>query len=171
MRRVGIALAIVTSTVTLVGCGGNAAPDYTSYGEPMKISDREAIPVATVIESPERYTDKTILVSGIVSEVCAHKGCWIRLAEKVGGKSVFVKFVCPVEGRLIPLDSVGQETLVEGTLVVETLSQDEARHYAEDAGKSAEEVAKIVGPQTHLRMKSPAARVAQKAATARPEKS
>lgn len=164
--------AIVLGSTMLIGCGNTPKTRYVSYGERMTLVEQRAVPVATVLASPGDYTDKTILVSGVVSEVCVHKGCWIRLADRVGGESVFVKFVCPVEGRLIPMDAVGQPTLVEGTLIVEELSEGEARHYAEDAGKSEAEIAKIVGPQKHLRMKSPAARVAEKpAAPAAPEKS
>ena len=39
------------------------------------------------------------------------------------------------------------------------MKEDEARHYAEDAGKSQEEIAKIAGNQKVVRISSPAARV------------
>lgn len=73
--------------------------------------------------------------------------------------NLFVKFTCPIGGRLIPMEAVGHQAIVEGTLQVETISEDDARHFAEDAGKSQEEIEEIVGEQIQLRMASPAARI------------
>ena len=75
------------------------------------------------------------------------------------GNDVFVKFTCPVEGRLIPMEAEGRTALVEGTLEVKVISEEEARHYRQDAGASPEEIAKIVGPQTEIKLNSPAAMI------------
>ena len=73
---------------------------------------------------------------------------------------VLVKFTCPIDGeRLIPMAAVGQPVMVEGTLIVETISEAERRHYASDAGKSDEEIKKIVGSTTQVRVASGAAHV------------
>lgn len=46
-------------------------------------------------------------------------------------------------GFFMPLDSKGKEVIVEGKAFVKETSVDELKHYAEDAGKSKEEIAKI----------------------------
>ena len=74
-------------------------------------------------------------------------------------KGVFVKFNCPISGHLIPMEAMGKQAVVEGTLTAEVVTEDEARHLAEDAGKSAEEIAKIMGDSVRLRVASPAARI------------
>ena len=77
-----------------------------------------------------------------------------------GKETVFVKFTCPFKDRLIPMEAVGKRALVEGTLQVEDISEEQARHYKEAAGASPDEIAKIVGPQKTVRMTSRSARIA-----------
>ena len=47
----------------------------------------------------------------------------------------------------MPLDSENSEVIVEGRAFVTKVSVKEQRHYAEDAGKSEEEIAKITEPK------------------------
>ena len=47
-------------------------------------------------------------------------------------------------GFFMPLDSKDREVIVEGKAFVTEVSVDDLRHYAEDAGKSTEEIAKII---------------------------
>lgn len=133
---------------------------YKSYGEKMTLSDEKTVPLAKVMASPDQYRDRTVRVSGTVKEVCQHKGCWISMTDAAVREPVFVKFVCPIEGRLIPVDAVGKHVVVEGKLVFEEISEDEARHIAEESGKSEAEQRKIVGPQKRVRIASPAAQIA-----------
>ena len=153
-------LAAVFATSLAVGCAQKSATTYTSYGQPMTKLESKAIPVSVIAASPESYANEPVLIYGKVTEVCAEKGCWAKVSDDAAKEPIFVKFTCPIDGRLIPADAVGKAALVEGTIEVKTLSEDEARHYAEDAGKSPEEIAKIVGPQKQIRVKSPAAKIA-----------
>jgi hypothetical protein len=137
------------------GCAGKRA----DYGEPFKLSSLSTVSADEVLANPEKYDGRFVRVSGRVDEVCAHRGCWMRLAAADADETIFVKFTCPVEGRLIPMEAAGRRAIVEGTLVVDEISEEEARHYKEDANASPEEIAKIVGPQKMVRMNSPAARI------------
>ena len=142
------------------GSSATANGPMADFGEPARLTDADTIPVAHVIEDPKSYEGKYVRLQGEVVGVCAKKGCWIRMSPAGEHEpNVFVKFTCPVGGRLIPMEAEGKEAIVEGTLMVEVVSEDEARHYAEDAGRSPEEIAKIVGEQHRLRLASPAARV------------
>ena len=133
---------------------------FTDFGSPMKLADTDTLFASDVLADPGAYNGKYIRVVGKVHSVCERRGCWLRLGTCGGRETLFVKFTCPVEGRLIPMEAVGKKACVEGTLQVKDMSQEEARHYKEDAGASAEEIAKIVGPQRTVKMASPAARVA-----------
>ncbi len=141
------------------GCASHG--QYTPFGESMKLSDRDSIPVKDVLADPVKYAGQRIRVTGTVDEVCANKGCWIRLGAAKSAENLFVKFTCPVEGRLVPMSAVGRTAVVEGTLEIKKISEAEARHFKEDAGASPEEIAKIAGPQKQLRMNAPAALVAK----------
>ncbi len=139
--------------------------DGTNYGEPMKLAAAETTCIKTVFGDRMKYDGKNIRVAGLVDSVCAKKGCWMRLTDDKASETLFVKFTCPVAGRLVPMDAVGKRAVVEGTLEVATMSEAEARHYKEDAGATPEEVQKVVGPQKVLRMKAPAAMIENRKAT------
>ena len=147
---------VVAALLTGLMC---CASRHVGFGDSLTIPPGEAVPVARVLEHPDEFAGRRLLVSGRVDSVCAKKGCWLRLTDEPGAETVFVKFTCPVGGRLIPMEAVGHQALVEGVLAVEEISQEDARHYQEDAGASAEEIAKIVGPQKQLSISAPAARI------------
>lgn len=50
-------------------------------------------------------------------------------------------------GFFMPLDSKDREVIVNGKAFVKKTSVKELRHYAEDAGKTKEEIAKITEPK------------------------
>ena len=82
-----------------------------------------------------------------IIDVCEKKGCWMTL--DIGQeKEVMVKF--KDYGFFMPLDAKG-EVVVNGKAFVTETPVDELRHYAEDAGKSAEEIAAITAPKVELK--------------------
>ena len=64
-------------------------------------------------------------------------------------ESMFVKF--KDYGFFMPKDIVGKTVIMEGVAYRETTSVEELRHYAEDEGKSKEEIEKITEPQVELK--------------------
>jgi len=81
-----------------------------------------------------------------INSVCSKKGCWMRL-DAGDEKEIMVKF--KDYGFFMPLDAKG-EVIVNGKAFVEETSVDELKHYAADAGKSEEEIAKITEPSKTL---------------------
>lgn len=77
---------------------------------------------------------------GTVDEVCQSKGCWMKINLE-DGEQVMVKF--KDYGFFMPKDIAGKEVVLNGKAFVNELPVDELRHYAEDAGQSAEEIAAI----------------------------
>ena len=140
--------------LVLTGCSTKVA----HFGEPLRLSPQNTVAASHVFAEKAEYDGKFVRVKGTVDSVCVPKGCWLRLgdsAKRTGSdETLFVKFTCPIEGRLIPMEAVGQPAIVEGTLELVEISEEEARHYKEDAGAPPEEIAKIVGPQQTIRMKS-----------------
>ena len=156
IRNASIILAVVGGLLSAGGCAGR----YAHFGDPMQRSVAATVTYEQVAADPGRYTGEFIRVSGTVENVCARKGCWLTLAGESGGEPIFVKFTCPTgDARLIPMDAMGHRAIVEGRLEFEELSEADARHLAEDAGKSADEIARISGVQKRLRMASSGARV------------
>ena len=95
-------------------------------------------------------TVENVKVKGKVDGVCQAKGCWMNIvsAADADKESMFVKF--KDYGFFMPLDLEG-EVVMRGRAYKEETSVDELRHYAEDEGKSAEEIAAITEPITELK--------------------
>ena len=75
-----------------------------------------------------------------IKEVCVKKGCWMKLPldDKTEAMVRFKDY-----GFFMPLDAKDREVIVAGKAFVKETSVEELRHYAEDAGKSKAEIAKI----------------------------
>lgn len=113
---------------------------YASFGE--KISDAEALEAN---ETVTLYTDlklgDTIMtkIKGTINEVCSVKGCWMTL--KMDNEQ-HVRVTFKDYGFFMPLDASG-EVVINGKAYVSETSVEDLKHYAEDAGKSEEEIAAI----------------------------
>lgn len=140
-------------------CTTGCASKYTDFGEPLSLKAKDTVSLGDVLKDMDHYDGKTVCVSGTVAAVCEAKGCWLEMTAKHQPQRVFVKFTCPVEGRLIPMEAIGHPVVVEGTIKTHEVSQAEARHMAEDGGATAQDIARIVGPQKRLQIFSPAARI------------
>lgn len=121
---------------------------YTSYGE--KITAEGSLALADVLA---KYNDMkvgdtiSLKFASSINDVCSKKGCWMKLP--VGeNDEVMVRF--KDYGFFMPLDSKGNQVIVEGKAFVKETSVEDLKHYAEDAGKSAEEIAKITEPKKTL---------------------
>lgn len=106
-------------------------------------------------------------VAGTVVEVCQKKGCWMTLqptganadanAVTDAAEPYMVRF--KDYGFFMPKTLSGHEVVVEGVARVAVTPVDELRHYAEDAGQSAEEVAAIAEPREEVSFEATGVRV------------
>ncbi len=86
-------------------------------------------------------------VRGTVSAVCQVKGCWMTIADQ-SGQEMRVRF--KDYGFFMPKDIAGREVVFSGKAYREVTSVEDLRHYAEDDGKSAEEIAAITEPEEEI---------------------
>ena len=122
---------------------------YNSYGA--KISDADYLTSADALNKYQGLkAGDTINLkfASSIKEVCSKKGCWMKLSVGETEETIMVRF--KDYGFFMPLDSQGKEVIVEGKAFVKEVSVDELKHYAEDAGKSKEEIAKITEPKLEL---------------------
>ncbi len=82
--------------------------------------------------------------SSSVNSVCVKKGCWMRLKLDENEESL-VRF--KDYGFFVPKDIKGETAVVHGKLFVNQTSVEDLKHYAEDAGKSEDEIAAITEPK------------------------
>lgn len=83
------------------------------------------------------------VVTGEITEVCAIKGCWMRVRS--GEEELFVRF--QDYAFFVPRNAAGHQVVFHGTALRQEMSVEELRHYAEDAKKSPEEIAAITEPE------------------------
>jgi hypothetical protein len=119
------------------------------FGE--KISTRKAISYDELLVKMEKMDSKSapieVKVKGDVLSVCQQKGCWMKLVSKADASKpqLFVKF--KDYAFFMPKNLAGGKVVIKGKAYIEETSVDELKHYAEDDGKSAEEIAKITKPR------------------------
>lgn len=86
-------------------------------------------------------------IAGQIKEVCASKGCWLTM-DLPSGQSMRVTF--KDYGFFVPTNSAGFPIILEGVATLTETDVATLRHYAEDAGKSKEEVAAITEPKKEI---------------------
>ncbi len=86
-------------------------------------------------------------IEGKINEVCTKKGCWLTM-DLPNGESMRVTF--KDYGFFVPTDSQGFPLVLEGVATLTTTDVATLQHFAEDQGKSPEEVAAITEPKREI---------------------
>ena len=121
---------------------------YSSVGEDFMTND-----IISVDKMQEKYETlkpgDTLNISfkTTVASVCEKKGCWMTVSLE-DEKEVMVKF--KNYAFFVPKDIQEKEVILNGKAFVTELSVEEQRHYAEDAGKTEEEINAINKPEITL---------------------
>ncbi|EDP71972.1 hypothetical protein FBALC1_12762 [Flavobacteriales bacterium ALC-1] len=124
---------------------------YASFG--MEINDADALTSKRMMEHYKGLKVGDTVPSKMkakIVEVCSSKGCWMKL-DMDGENQVMVKF--KDYGFFMPLDAEG-DVVVNGKAFITETPVDELRHYAEDAGKSKEEIEAITEPKLEYRFEA-----------------
>ena len=136
-------LILVLPLLTIFSCKNEI--HISTFGEFDAVTDLEKF--SNVIDkfSLENIDNKKL--SGEIINVCPKKGCWMNL--KVDEDTIFVKF--KDYGFFVPKTGVESKlAFISGNIKKDTISVERLRHYAEDAGKSSDEIEKIVKPEFKL---------------------
>jgi len=121
--------------------------NYASFGEKITTDDQvSSDKVAELYAALKQGDTLNLKFTSTINDVCSKKGCWMKLP--VEGEEVMVRF--KDYGFFMPLDSKGNEVVVEGKAFLKETSVEELKHLAEDAGKSEDEITKIKEPKREL---------------------
>jgi hypothetical protein len=119
--------------------------EYSSFGKEIVADDAiAATSMAEHYKTMNLGDSINSKMKAVVKDVCQAKGCWMTLNLE-DGDQVMVKF--KDYGFFMPKDIVGKEVIINGKAFVEEVSVDEQQHYAEDAGLSEDDIAKITQPK------------------------
>ena len=148
--------SLFASVVLISSCGDNSAKSGTDsvktdsvevayFGD--KITPEGAIPAGQVKERLAHNDSLALKVEGKIVEVCQNKGCWMEL-ELADGESMRVTF--KDYGFFVPKDASGKTVIMDGYAYNDTTTVAQLRHYAEDGGKSKEDIDKITEPEVGI---------------------
>lgn len=119
--------------------------EYNSFGAQMNdlgvLSSADMMTKYAALKAGDSIAVK---FSSSINDLCSKKGCWMKL-DLGDGKETMVRF--KDYGFFMPLDSKGKDVIVEGKAFVKEVSVKDLKHYAEDAGKSKEEIDAITEPK------------------------
>ena len=149
MKKLLLLIQVLLSGIFLMAQPpeGNANAGMT-FGE--KTTADGAIPIG---ELPGKLNDSKsvdIKVTGKVKEVCKAEGCWLKMETADGAIMIKMKD----HKFLVPLSMNGKTIVVDGIATLKETSVDMLKHYAEDAGKSKEEIDAIKAPKKEITMQA-----------------
>jgi len=135
--------------LSLVACGESAPKDSgpavksdnakpaegTVYGD--GVTTAKSIPVSELTAKIDDYEGKTVRVEGMVTDVCAKRGCWFKMASDKEFQTLMFKVV---DGVIVfPMSMKGKYAVAEGIARKVELSLKQTRkylaHLAEESGE------------------------------------
>tara|TARA_B100000700_G_scaffold322681_1_gene424775 strand:- start:966 stop:1448 length:483 start_codon:yes stop_codon:yes gene_type:complete len=117
--------------------------DETIYGS--EFNDQALSNYSEILALVSEQGKTPATLQGNIINTCPKKGCWMNL--DIGYDTLFVRF--KDYGFFVPKDTTvyGKLAIVQGIASLDTLTVDLQRHYAEDDGKSQEEIDAITEPK------------------------
>ncbi|QNE39235.1 DUF4920 domain-containing protein [Hymenobacter sp. NBH84] len=112
-----------------------------TYGA--SVTPAGAVPVQQLQTVLAGRDSARVKLVGPIADVCKAEGCWLTM-QPAPGQMMRVRF--KDHAFFVPKDISGKTAVIEGVVVHETVSVAQQRHYAEDAGKSKQEIAAITKP-------------------------
>ena len=122
--------------------------DGKTFGE--QVTPKDAITYDQMLQKMTK-TEKldNVKITGTVEGVCKAKGCWMNIASDNGAPAMFVKF--KDYAFFMPKDLAGKKVVMVGNAFKEVTPVEDLRHFAQDEGKTKEEIAKITKPREEMK--------------------
>lgn len=149
MKKIFILSALALCVCSL-DVSAQATSAKTSYGTAVSY-EKSMSPGRLGYLLKDKQKIENMHLSGYISEVCQKEGCWLKLrTDKNIQDDILVKI--KDHAFALPQDAAGKRAVVSGTVVKKMQTVAEQQHYLEDAGASAEEIAKITKPKQVFEM-------------------
>lgn len=134
-------------TATQAAEASSAAPAITGKTYGAAITAAGALPMSQLRQALGTQDSAQVKLVGTAAEVCQAKGCWLTMTT-AEGLPMRVRF--KDYAFFVPKDISGKTVVVNGWAHREVVPVQDLQHYAQDAGKSAKEVAAITQPEEQL---------------------
>ena len=95
------------------------------YGD--KIINTQKIEILSLINSPNKYIGKNVLISGKIIEVCPMRGCWINIQDTSSNEIIRLKVK---DGSIVfPLSSKNHHVKASGIFQKLEFTQQQAKNW------------------------------------------
>ncbi len=125
-------------------------PGWTYYGEKTTTTGANSVPqMINAVETVRKMGKEEVNTkfTGTVDAVCQKKGCWMTI---LAPDSSTLRVTFKDYGFFVPMDIAGKTAIMEGKAYYDTVSVETLRHFAEDEGKSEEEIQAITEAEVKL---------------------
>ena len=129
------------------GASTQVAPAIPGQRYGAAISPVGALPMSALGRALGTRDSAQVKLVGKATAVCQVKGCWMTLPT-ADGKEMRVSF--RDYAFFVPKDLSGHNVVVSGWAHRSTVTKAELQHYAQDAGKSDQEIAAITQDEQQL---------------------
>lgn len=153
MKLSSLLFAVIFCFSTVVAAqNSDKEKDYIQLSDPVEQTDEYQvfgssfnknlpnIALNDLVNKSAEFDNKTVTTEGTINKVCQKKGCFFILQS--GGEMARISF--KDYSFFVPTNTTGAKVKLNGTFSVKTISEEDAKHYAEDAGSNPDA---ITGPQ------------------------
>ncbi|MDR3668537.1 MAG: DUF4920 domain-containing protein [Ignavibacteriaceae bacterium] len=146
MKKICAVLIFVLLSTLLVSAG------QKEYGKKITLKDKTKISV--ILNNPDKFLNKKVLVEGTILAVCDKRGCWMEISSDKEAQKIKIKVK---DGEIVfPMTGIGKKALVEGEVQKISITKDDAikqaKHEAEER-KTKFDPSSITGPVTYYQIK------------------
>jgi len=118
-------LLVVLIGMILMACNRDTA-EITGEKFGQGVTLAQAMPVNEVFNHAADLNGQVVRISGTISDMCKHKGCWMQVKD--GDQVLTVRF--KDEAFTLPLESAGRKVDFEGLLIAEKVANPLGTHEA-----------------------------------------
>jgi uncharacterized protein YdeI (BOF family) len=150
MKKIVLLLmpALFSTMIVLAQAPEGPADKGMVFG--VKTTEEGAINANDLAATLEGKENEQVKVKGEVVEVCKAEGCWLKMKTATGNIMIRMNN----HAFFVPLSMNGKTIIAQGKAAVKETSVDMLKHYAEDAGKSKEEIEAIKEPKKEVLLKA-----------------
>ncbi|WP_296621336.1 DUF4920 domain-containing protein [Marivirga sp.] len=154
MKKIFLSIAVLT----VIACNKKESSENSSETKKTEVVDtakedaflgepfnaEEKVKLINLVSQMQNFDSVVAVVEAKVTEVCQAKGCWMKV-ELPNGE--FMRVTFKDYGIFMPKNLAGQIVRMNGVAKKEETDVETLKHFAEDAGKSEEEIAQITEPK------------------------
>jgi hypothetical protein len=136
MATIVMAAALTAASLGSLAAQDAAAPQKLGKG----VTEKNAVAIADLYASPEKYLGKKVRVDGVATAVCEDMGCWIAIASDQDPLLIVRVKVDDNGPILFPMSAKGKKVSAEGVFEKVKSGDKEALEAAaaQKAGANAE---------------------------------